>query len=196
MAPSQIVRMVALALAFAWTPFLSQAQDRGTLVEKKAATLPAGPLFWRVENFATLAAAQAAAGPTGLPAEVGGKAWLFTLGPPGGESTGGSKVADIGPIAPVVATEYLLRVDHAVSAPGTKRGVHTHPGTEAWFVLAGEQTIRTSQGTITLGAGKSHSGLPGGTAMQSLNDGSTEMRSLVLFVLDAAKPFATPATFP
>ena len=46
--------------------------------------LPAGPLFWRVESFATLAQAQAAAGPMSLAAESNGKAWLFTLGPAGG----------------------------------------------------------------------------------------------------------------
>ena len=37
--------------------------------EKKVTELPAGPLFWRIENFPTLAQAQAATGPTGLAAE-------------------------------------------------------------------------------------------------------------------------------
>ena len=46
--------------------------------------MPPGPLFWRIENFPTPAAAKAAAGPTGLAAEVAGKVWLFTLGPKGG----------------------------------------------------------------------------------------------------------------
>ena len=54
------------------------------LVEKKIAKVPEGPLFWRVETFATLAQAQAAAGPMSLAAESHGKAWLFTLGPAGG----------------------------------------------------------------------------------------------------------------
>jgi hypothetical protein len=43
------------------------------LAEKKVAELPAGPLFWRLENFPSLANAQAAAGPTGLAAESAGK---------------------------------------------------------------------------------------------------------------------------
>jgi len=55
-----------------------------SMVEKKVDKLPPGPLFWRVETFATLAQAQAAAGPLGLAAESNGKAWLFTLGPAGG----------------------------------------------------------------------------------------------------------------
>ena len=43
-----------------------------TLAAKKVAELPAGPLFWRLETFPTLAQAQATAGPTGLAAESGG----------------------------------------------------------------------------------------------------------------------------
>jgi hypothetical protein len=36
------------------------------VAEKKVQQLPSGPLFWRIDNFPTLAQAQAAAGPTGL----------------------------------------------------------------------------------------------------------------------------------
>ena len=68
------------------------------LAEKKLAQLPAGPLYWRIENFATLAQAQAAAGLTALAAEADGKAWLFTLGAKGGSTPGGQEVAEIGPI--------------------------------------------------------------------------------------------------
>ena len=65
------------------------------LAEKKVAELPAGPLFWRIENFTVLAQAQAAAGPWGLAAESAGKVWLFTLGPAVGSSAGGIKVAEV-----------------------------------------------------------------------------------------------------
>ena len=50
------------------------------VAEKKIEQLPQGPLFWRIDNFPTLAEAHAAAGPTALAAEVAGKVWLFTLG--------------------------------------------------------------------------------------------------------------------
>jgi len=53
------------------------------IAEKKIEQLPAGSLYWRLENFPTLAQAQAAGGPTSLAAEVSGKVWLFTLGPKG-----------------------------------------------------------------------------------------------------------------
>ena len=38
------------------------------------------------------------------------KAWLFTLGPSGRSSPGGSKIAKIGPVPAITAPEYLLRV--------------------------------------------------------------------------------------
>src|SRR3990172_4051722 len=60
------------------------------LTEKKVAALPAGRpgLYWRLENFPSLAQAQAAAGPYGLAAEAAGRGWLFTPGPKGGSSAG------------------------------------------------------------------------------------------------------------
>ncbi len=56
------------------------------LAEKKVAALPAGKprLYWRLENFTSLAQAQASAGPTGLAVESAGRAWLFTLVPRAG----------------------------------------------------------------------------------------------------------------
>ena len=58
------------------------------VVQKKVEQLPAGPLYWRVETFPTLAQAEAAAGPDSLAAEVAGKDWLFTLGAKGGSTPG------------------------------------------------------------------------------------------------------------
>ena len=109
------------------------------LAEKKVAQLPPGPLFWRVENFATRAQAESAVGPTGLVAETNGKVWLFTLGPSSASSPGGSKVVEVGPLATVVAPEYLLRINEASGPPGSITPVHSHPGSEATYVLAGRR---------------------------------------------------------
>ena len=68
------------------------------VVEKELGQLPEGPLYWRIENFPSLALAQTAEGPTSLSAEVAGKDWLFTLGPKGGSTPGGTEVAEIGPV--------------------------------------------------------------------------------------------------
>jgi len=192
-------------VALAWGLFSSQSTAIAqpalvvkTLTEKKVAALPAGRprLYWRLENFPTLAQAQAAAGPMGLTAESGGKVWLFTLGPAGGSSAGGTKVADIGPLPAVVAPEYLLRINEANGPPGSITTVHSHPGSEAFYVLTGEQTIRTAQGVIRISAGKGEAGPGGGTALQVSSSGSTDLLALVMFVVDATQPFSSPATFP
>ena len=168
------------------------------LVEKKVARLPVGRpgLYWRLENFPSLAQAQAAAGPTGLAAESAGRAWLFTLGPKGGSSAGGTKVADAGPLPPVVAPEYLLRINEASGPPGSITVVHTHPGTEAFYVLAGEQCIRTPRGVIRVGVGRAETGPGADTPLQVSSCGSTDLHALVMFVVDATRPFSSPASFP
>jgi hypothetical protein len=166
------------------------------LAEKKIGTLPPGPLFWRLETFDTLAQAQAAAGATALAVESRGKAWLFTLGPAGGgSSAGGRKVVDVGPLPPITAPQYLLRINEASGPPGSITKVHTHPGSEAFYVLVGEQSIRSSQGTIRIPAGKAETGHGADMPMQVSSSGSTDLHALVMFVVDATRPFSSPARF-
>jgi len=166
------------------------------LAEKTVAELPAGPLFWRIENFAALAQAQAAAGPWALVAESAGKVWLFTLGPSGGASQGGTKIAEVGPICQVVATQYLLRINEGSGPPGSITPVHTHPGCEAFYVLTGETSSHTAAGVKPVAAGQSEAGQGANMPMQVSSSGSTDLRSLVMFVVDATKPFSSPAKFP
>jgi hypothetical protein len=191
-----------LALAMAW----SLASSPGAvgqpalvvkaLVEKKVDQLPAGQLFWRLETFPTRAEAERAAGDLSLVAEAGGKVWLFTLGPAGGAaSPGGTKVGEVGPLPPVTAPRYLLRINEATGAPGSVTTVHTHPGSEAFYVLAGEQSIRTGHGVLRVTAGKPATGHGADVAMQVSSSGTTDLRSLVMFVVDATRPFSSPAAF-
>jgi hypothetical protein len=165
------------------------------VVEKKIKELPGGPLYWRLENFPTLAQAQAAAGPTSLAAEVAGEVWLFTLGPKGGSTPGGSKVADIGPVPAITAPEYLLRINYASGPPGAKTPVHTHPGSEAFYVLAGRLGQRTPRGVSYADAGQSMNGHGTDTPMEVFSSGTTSLEQLVMFVVDATRPFSSPAKF-
>jgi hypothetical protein len=167
------------------------------LAERKVAQLPAGPLFWRVETFPTRAEAERAAGALSLVAESAGKVWLFTLGAAGAAaSPGGTKVAEVGPLAPIVAPQYLLRVNQASGPPGSVTPVHTHPGSEAFYVLAGEQSIRTPHGTLRVAAGTPETGHGADVPMQVSSSGATDLHALVMFVVDATRPFSSPAAFP
>jgi quercetin dioxygenase-like cupin family protein len=176
----------------------AQAQkfDITPVAETKVSQLPPGPLFWRVDTFPTLAKAQAVAGPTALAAEVDGKAWLFTLGPRGGSSPGGSNVAEIGPVPSITAPEYLLRIVRSGGPPGAKTPVHTHPGSETFYVLSGELTQETPDGVHHVSANQSMLGHPPNTPMQVSSNGTSDFSAFVMFVNDATKPFSSPATMP
>jgi hypothetical protein len=165
------------------------------IAEKKLGQLPDGPLYWRIENFPSLALAQTAEGPASLSAEVAGKDWLFTLGPKGGSTPGGSEVAEIGPVPPFSAPEYLLRVNTAGGPPGVKTPVHTHAGCETFYVLTGELSQKTPHGVMSVGTGQSMPGHEPGTAMEVSSSGTSDLNALVMFVVDATKPFSSPARF-
>ena len=166
------------------------------LAEKKLPDLPAGPLFWRIENVDALAQAQATAGPWSLVAESAGKVWLFTLGPAGGSSAGGRSLPRSDRSLAVVAPQYLLRINEASGPPGSITPVHTHPGSEAFFVLAGEQSIRGQHRVMRVKVGHAEAGHGADMPMQVSSSGSTDLHALVMFVVDATKPFSSPATFP
>lgn len=188
--------IAAAVLAF---PSDARAQEALTIRavgEKRAAQLPAGPLYWRVETFPTVAAARAAEGPASLAAEIADRAWLVTLAPRGGATPGATRVAEVGPLPAVRASEYLLRLNEASGPPGSVTPVHTHPGSEAFYVLAGEQSIRTPNGVIRIPAGRSEAGPGGGTPLSVSSTGSTDLLALVMFVVDAGQAFSSPAAFP
>lgn len=164
------------------------------LAEKKVAELPHGELFWRIENFRTLEQARAAGGQWSLAAESDGKVWLFTLGAGGGGAAGGTKVAEFGPIPRITAPQYLLRINEATGAPGAITPIHSHPGSESFYPLRGEQSIRGPRGVTVMKAGEPVIGL-GEQPMQVWSSGSTDLHALVMFVVDATRPFSSPAKF-
>jgi hypothetical protein len=197
------VRIATIALSLALTgalllPSSATAQQKfeiKNVAEKKLKQLPTGPLYWRIENFPTLAQAQVAASETSLAAEVSGKAWLFTLGPRGGATPGGNKVAEIGPVPLLTAPEYLLRINHAGGPPGAKTPVHTHPGSEAFYVLACRLGQRTPHGVGYADAGQTMNGHGADMAMEVFSAGTSDLDQLVMFVVDATRPFSSPAKF-
>ena len=209
--------MVVLVASGMWLP-PSTAVAEGKfmikrLAERKVSELPPGTLFWRIETFGNgvhgsgfdryghpvqdaLARAQAAAGPWSLIAEAAGKVWLFTLGPQGGSSAEGTKIAEVGPIPRVVAKRYLLRINEGSGAPGSITRPHSHPGSEAFYVLAGETSSRTPHGVTRVAAGRTSTGNVADTPMRVSSSGTSDLHSLVMFVVDADRPFSSPAKLP
>jgi quercetin dioxygenase-like cupin family protein len=200
---------MATAPLLPWPAVAQERYNVKPVVEMKLKQLPSGPLYWRVETFPTLAQAQDAAksfrwnpdsvsyeGSPSLAAEVAGKAWLFTLGAQGGATPGGSKVAEIGPLPPITAPEYLLRVNHGSGPPGSKTPLHSHPGSEAFYVVAGRLGQKTPDGVHTVDAGQTMNGHGPDVPMEVFNDGTTDLTALIMFVVDATRPFSVPAKLP
>jgi len=203
--------VVAMALVAALVAAQPSEAASGVYVvkpvaEKRVKQLPEGPLYWRIENFPTLAQAQAAIAPdrwnpntvsyevaTSLAAEVAGKVWLFTLGSKGGSTPGGTEVAEIGPVPPITAPEYLLRINYGSGPPGATTPQHSHPGSEAFYVISGQLGQRTPQGVSHVAAGHTMNGHAAGMPMEVFNSGTTELSALIMFVVDATKPFSSPA---
>src|SRR5262245_27441329 len=165
------------------------------VVEKKVTELPSGPLYWRLENFPTLAQAQGAASPTSLAAEVAGKVWLFTLAQKDGATPGGNKVVEIGPLPPISASEYLLRVNRAGGLHGAKSPIHTHPGSEVFYVLSGKLGQKTRHGVAYVEAGTTMVGHGADTPMEVFNAGTIDLEEFAIFVVDANRKFSSPAKF-
>jgi hypothetical protein len=179
------------------------------IAEMKIKQLPKGPLYWRIENFPTLDQAKAAAGEyrwnpntvtydgwPSLTAEAADRVWLFTLGPQGAATPGGAKLAEIGPVPTISAPEYLLRVNYRSGPPGAKTPVHSHSGSEAVYVVDGKLGQRTPDGISYVEAGHTMNGHMAGMPMEVFNGGTTDLTALIMFVVDATKPFSVPATLP
>jgi quercetin dioxygenase-like cupin family protein len=209
-------RLLHVALLAVLVPILSLAHGAVAaeaqkyvikpLADKKVAQLPEGPLYWRVETFPSLADAKTAIGPDGwdpaavryrtttsLVAVVDGTTYVATLGPAGEATPGGTKVAEVGPVPPVRASEYLLRLNFGSGPPGSSTPIHSHPGSESFYVIRGRLGQRTPDGTAYVDTGQTMNGHAAHTTMQVFNAGTTELQALIMFVVDAGQPFSVPA---
>ena len=186
--------VLALAFGFACLPNASAQQfSVKPLAEKKLNQLPAGPLYWRVETVPSVEQANAADYPTALVVELGGQVWLLTLAAPGGSTAGAAKVAEIGPLPRLDAPEYLLRVNLGSGSPGARTPVHTHPGSESFYVITGRLGQKTPQGESFVDAGNTLSGKGADVPMEVFSAGTGELQTLVMFVVDATRPFSSHA---
>ena len=166
------------------------------VAEKKLKQLPAGPLYWLVENFPTLAQAQAAAARRRSRSRSRARSGCSRSAPRAARRPAPAKVVEVGPVPPITAAEYLLRINNSFGPPGSKTPVHTHPGSEAFYVLTGRLGQKTPHGVSHAEAGKTMNGHGADMPMEVFSSGTSDMNALVMFVVDASRPFSSPATFP
>lgn len=89
----------------------------------------------------------------------------------------------------------MLRVNYGSGPPEAKTPVHFHNGSEAFYIIAGQLGQKTPEGVAYAEAGHTMNGHMPGMTMQVFNAGTTDLTALIMFVVDAAKPFSVPAKF-
>jgi hypothetical protein len=90
----------------------------------------------------------------------------------------------------------LLRINNTGGPPGVKTPVHTHPGSETFYVLSGQLSQKSPHGVGNVDGGQFMPGQGPGMPMEVSSSGTTDLNALVMFVVDATKPFSSPATMP
>ena len=161
------------------------------LARQELATLPAGPLYWHLDRYASSADARRAAKPAGTIVNAFGAAWLFTIERQGWRPKRGRHVAVIGPLpidrGSTLAADYL----RSVFTPGTTAPLHVHSGPEAFYAVAGDTCLETPEGTqVGRGPGNSLM-IRAGPPMLLMAIGKEERRGFALILHDASKPPTT-----
>ena len=147
-------------------------------------------VYWHLRAFGRRKAAQTAKSATGLVVEEDGRVWLSEFGPRNSAPRGGAVIAVVGPLQLPAAKSYTAVLSYAVMRPGDKSRVHTHPGPEGWYILAGEQCLETPAGAHKARAGGSmtvRSNLP----MELSVTGKTLRRAFALVIHDSTQERGT-----
>jgi quercetin dioxygenase-like cupin family protein len=150
------------------------------------------PVFWHLRAFPNRKAAEAAKSTTGLVVEEDGRAWLSEFGARDAAPRGGDAIAIIGPMELPAAPSYTAVLSYAVMRPGDSSRVHTHPGPEAWYVLAGEQCLETPDGANLARAGGTAT-VRSNVPMELNVTGTTLRRAFALVIHDGAQPRGIPS---
>jgi quercetin dioxygenase-like cupin family protein len=143
-------------------------------------------VYWHLIAFPTRKAAEAAQSATGIVVEEDGRAWLSEFGPQNSAPRGGEAIAVVGPLQLPQAASYAAVLSYAVMRPGDSSRVHTHPGPEGWYVLAGEQCLETPSGANRARAGGT-STVPPNVPMELTVTGTTLRRAFALVIHDSTQ---------
>jgi len=131
-------------------PVSQRTQEVGCwiLADDPVGQLMSSPMFWHLDVYPTRAAAVAAKGPRATMVESLGKVWLMTIEDEKWRPLHGNRIAEIGPLVVLAGEKYSAQYMEAIFTPGMTAPAHVHSGPEAWYTLAGETCLETSDGRV------------------------------------------------
>jgi quercetin dioxygenase-like cupin family protein len=149
-------------------------------------------VYWHLRAFPSRKAAEAVKSPSGIVVEEDGRVWLSEFGPRDSAPRGGEAIVIVGPLQLPTAKSYAAVLSYAVMRPGDNSRVHTHPGPEGWYVLAGEQCLETPAGATRAQAGGTMT-VEGNTPMELNVTGTATRRAFALVIHDSAQERGIPS---
>ena len=150
------------------------------------------PVFWHLDAYPTRTAAEADKGPASTVVESLGRVWLMTIEKEGWRSQHGTRITEIGPLLVIAGQAYSAQYMEAIFTPGMVAPAHVHSGPEAWYTMAGETCLETSDGRVQIGRPDGPAVIvPSGLSMHLTATGKEQRRALVLILHESAKPATT-----
>lgn len=148
---------------------------------------PKRQVYWHIRTFENRVAADAAKSATGIVVEEDNRVWLSEFGSRDLVVRGGKHVAVVGPLQLPSAKSFTAVLSYGVMRPGDSSRVHTHPGPEGWYMIAGEQCLETPGGANRAKTGGTMT-VPPNVPMQLRITGTELRKSLVLVIHDSSEP--------
>lgn len=153
--------------------------------------LPNEPVYWHIDSFADLQAAEAAKDRRGTVASDFGQVWLFTIAPASWRPAGGIHKATVGPLPVRPAASFSVEYVHSVFAPGMTAPVHRHSGPEGFYAIDGDSCLEMPGGVHTgMGPGNTMV-MEGGPPMALMAVGTQPRRAFAVILHDATLPATT-----
>lgn len=175
-------------------PASERTQELGCwiMADDPIGQLTKSQVFWHLDAYPTRAEAQVDKGPQGTVIESLGKVWLMTIENEKWRPAHGNRIAEIGPLPIVAGEKYSVQYMEAIFTPGMTAPAHIHSGPEAWYTMAGETCLETSDGRVQIGrAGGPPVIVPEGLSMHLTATGSEQRRAVVLILHQSSKPATT-----
>ncbi|HUB53442.1 MAG TPA: hypothetical protein VL986_14905 [Terracidiphilus sp.] len=149
-------------------------------------------VYWHLDQYPTILAAQADKGPRGTVVESFGKVWLMTIEDESWRSAHGTRIAEIGPLPVVAGEKYSAQFMEADFTPGMTAPTHIHSGPEAWYAVGGQTCLETSDGRKQISVvGGAPVIVPMGLAMHLTAIGTEERQSIVIILHQTSQPATT-----